>query len=61
MEHYICTGGCKGESPVAKVCEADVCAKKGEEMQLCGCEDGKHFGEFDFKDHNHEASLPVEE
>lgn len=64
MEHYICTGGCKGESDSLKVCGNETCGRRGEELSLCHCEDGNHMGAFDL-DHtggpDHEHSVPIEE
>ena len=42
MTHYICTGGCEGESSTPGVCQADDCKKVGEELTPCSCEDGGH-------------------
>jgi len=44
MEHYICTGGCKGVSEEAGVCRAADCPRHGEPMEKCDCEDGEHHG-----------------
>lgn len=64
MEHYICTGGCRGETMLANVCEEKSCDKQGEKMSLCKCVDGRHFGTFDLdhsKGPDHDHSLPVAE
>lgn len=42
MIHYICTGGCKGESSEAGVCGAEECPKHGLPLTACECLDGKH-------------------
>lgn len=42
MSHYVCTGDCKNVSDVAGVCQSDFCNKAGEELAICGCEDGEH-------------------
>lgn len=46
MIHYICTGGCEGVSEKPGVCQAEDCAKHGEPLEACECEDGEHFGSF---------------
>ena len=43
-EHYICTGGCEGVSPVPGTCQATDCAKHEHALELCTCEDGEHNG-----------------
>jgi len=43
--HYVCDGDCKHVSFEPKVCEADFCNKKGEELKICGCEDRIHSEE----------------
>jgi len=42
MAHYICTGGCDGESSTPGVCQAEGCAKEGEPLTECACEDSLH-------------------
>lgn len=42
MSHYICTGGCGGESSIPGVCQTEGCKKEGEPLLACGCEDGLH-------------------
>lgn len=42
MQHFICTGGCDGESETVGVCQAESCKKEGEPLTPCNCEDGKH-------------------
>lgn len=42
MTHYVCKGDCKTVSEEPGVCQADFCNKKGEELKVCGCEDGSH-------------------
>lgn len=44
MNHYICTGGCDGQSSVEGVCQAEDCKKEGEPLVPCSCEDDKHDG-----------------
>ena len=44
--HYICTGGCKGESETPGTCQAETCAKYGEPLTECSCTDGAHGGAF---------------
>jgi len=44
MSHYICMGGCKGESETPGVCQALDCTKHKQELMACDCEDGKHDG-----------------
>jgi hypothetical protein len=52
MSHYICTGGCNGESQEPGVCDAEFCKKEGELLSKCNCEDGVHEdkGEVEEKD-----------
>lgn len=40
--HYVCEGDCKHEQQIPGICESDFCNKKGEELKICGCEDGTH-------------------
>jgi hypothetical protein len=40
--HYICTGGCRGESQSPGVCQAANCVKRGQLLTVCGCADGRH-------------------
>ena len=47
MSHYICTGGCQGESDKAGVCNAESCVRHNQPLTECDCEDGKHYGAFD--------------
>jgi len=47
MIHYICTGGCKGESETPGTCQAVTCPKHGQPLTACDCTDGKHHGQFD--------------
>jgi len=42
MSHYVCKGDCKTVTDSAGVCQADFCNKKGEDLEICGCEDGTH-------------------
>ena len=42
MRHYICTGGCGGESSNPSVCQAEECKKEGEQLAPCDCADGLH-------------------
>lgn len=56
MTHYICEGGCKGVSNVAKKCEAIDCPHKGVDLKSCDCKDGKHFGAFEKDLHSFEDS-----
>ena len=42
MNHYVCTGGCDGESSAPGVCQAEGCKKEGEPLTLCACEDSLH-------------------
>ena len=42
MTHYVCTGGCEGESSNPGVCQMEDCEKEGESLTLCNCEDGTH-------------------
>lgn len=44
MEHYICTGGCKGVSDKPGVCQTDGCPKHEHQLEPCGCTDSKHSG-----------------
>lgn len=42
MKHFICRGGCNGESNDEGMCEADGCDSQWEMLEECDCEDGKH-------------------
>ncbi len=44
MEHFICTGGCKGVASEGGVCNAKTCPKHGMPLEACDCHDGKHEG-----------------
>jgi hypothetical protein len=46
MTHYICTGGCKGVSKVAKNCGAKDCPKHDQLLTPCECSDNNHNGAF---------------
>ena len=41
-KHYVCTGGCGGESDKPGVCQASGCRKEGQPLTPCECEDGTH-------------------
>lgn len=41
-EHYVCTGDCGGMSGQPGVCQAETCAKKGQPLTPCTCENGAH-------------------
>jgi hypothetical protein len=59
MGHYICTGGCKGESDTAGLCQAAFCAKFAEPLENCNCTDWKHFAAFDNKEIGEEEYEPM--
>ena len=42
MQHYVCTGGCNGESEKPGVCENEFCGKEGHSLISCECADGLH-------------------
>ena len=42
MQHFVCTGGCGGESSTPGVCQSEGCKKEGEELTACSCENGLH-------------------
>ncbi len=42
MKHYICNGGCEGESSTPGVCQTEECKKEGETLIACNCDDGLH-------------------
>ena len=50
MTHYICTGGCEGESNTPGVCQAEECKKEGEPLLECVCENGAHEEKNDLAD-----------
>jgi len=50
MSHYVCTGGCGGESDRPGVCQAEDCPKEGQPFVECECEDGMHEGAGDVGD-----------
>lgn len=43
MEHYICTGGCKGSAKEPNVCQSEGCPNYGLPMEECDCTDGAHY------------------
>ncbi len=45
MSHFVCEGDCKGVADQAGICQSDFCNKKGEDLIICGCEDGEHKNE----------------
>ena len=42
MNHYVCTGGCKGVSDKPGTCQALDCPHFGKPLEECGCKDGAH-------------------
>ena len=42
MSHYVCTGGCGGESDSSGTCHAEGCIKEDQPLSECSCEDGMH-------------------
>jgi len=42
MTHYICAGTCGGVSDKPGSCQAEECPLKGQELEPCTCEDGRH-------------------
>jgi hypothetical protein len=50
MTHYVCTGGCDGESSNPGVCQTEDCEKEGEALTPCNCEDGAHEEAMESKD-----------
>ncbi len=42
MKHYVCAGGCDGQSTKPGVCESEFCTSEGEALKACDCEDGLH-------------------
>lgn len=42
MQHFVCTGGCGGQSDSEGVCEAQYCKKEGQPLTECNCDDGLH-------------------
>ncbi len=47
MEHYICTGGCKGVSNKPGFCQNKTCPQYQEPLEPCDCTDNAHYGAFD--------------
>lgn len=41
-KHFVCAGNCKTVSEESGICESDFCNKSGEDLKICGCEDGGH-------------------
>ena len=41
--HYVCTGGCGGESEVSEVCGDPGCLMYNMDFATCACEDGRHL------------------
>ncbi|MBU1118941.1 hypothetical protein KKH43_03610 [Patescibacteria group bacterium] len=50
MTHYICLGGCQGESDTEEVCVSETCKLKGKVLKECDCVDGLHYGLFGMRD-----------
>lgn len=50
MTHYICSGGCMGESSNPGLCQASTCQKYGQELEVCECEDGHHPAQYAAKE-----------
>lgn len=50
MKHFVCTGGCAGESSNPGVCQAEDCKKEGEPLIPCDCADGLHKSEEEKED-----------
>ena len=50
MNHYVCTGGCDGQSSTPGICQAEGCKKEGEPLVECSCTDGMH----EHANHKHE-------
>ena len=46
MEHYVCRGGCKGNSLVSGVCQDKNCPNYGKPLEKCECVDDKHRESF---------------
>lgn len=42
MPHYVCPGGCGGESNEAGVCQAEDCLRQSMPLEECDCADQKH-------------------
>jgi hypothetical protein len=42
MKHFICTGGCDGESSTPGVCQAEGCENEGAPLVPCDCGNGLH-------------------
>jgi len=49
MIHYICTGGCNGESDMPGVCTDDMCSDYQLPLKPCECTDGFHEMEIEFE------------
>jgi len=47
MSHYVCTGGCDGESTKPGVCEMEGCDKEGKPLIECTCDDSLHGEAYD--------------
>jgi hypothetical protein len=56
MEHYICTGNCKGVSERQGICGDEKCPKFGQPLIECDCGDMKHN---DFRGKNAEGDSEV--
>jgi len=54
MQHYICTGGCGGESSNLIVCQAEGCKKEGEPLTPCDCGDSVHHHHSEEKEKENE-------
>lgn len=50
MEHYICLGGCRGESEEPGACQDINCQHHEKSLSSCDCDNGHHDGAFDEKE-----------
>lgn len=60
MEHYICTGSCKGVSEITKSCGTEGCAKKNQPLLACNCEDMTHDG-IGEREHTEEDAVTADD
>lgn len=41
-KHFVCDGGCHGNSDTPGSCNTESCPKYGQPLQECQCSDGQH-------------------
>ena len=49
MKHFLCDGGCGGESDLPGVCQDSECSDNQLPLNVCECEDGEHGMDIEFE------------